>query len=266
MKAGIRFIVNTYVGKDLMLDDLLASGFDAVFIGIGAELDASMHIPGEDLPGVYKAAEFLIRANVEPDKLPADLRGKPEIGERVVVIGGGDTSSDCLRTSLRLGVKELTCVYRRTFDLMPGSKKDRGLAREEGAKYLFETQPVRFIAGENGKLAAIECVKMQLGEPDARGRRRPVPIPNSNFTFPVDTAVMAVGFFAYPAIGETTPGLVTHDEGLIIANPETGVTSRSEIYAGGDAVNGPDLVVTAVADGQRAAKAIDEYLRSIDQR
>ena len=146
--SGIHFITDTYIGKDVTVDDLLSGGYDAVFIGVGAGLDAQMQVPGEDIPGVYSSSEFLIRANVEPDRLPEGMKKEPlEVGPKVVVIGGGDTASDCLRTSIRMGITDLTCIYRRSFDLMPGSKKDRNLAREEGAKYLFQTQPLRFIAG-----------------------------------------------------------------------------------------------------------------------
>jgi glutamate synthase (NADPH) small chain len=261
-ECGIHFVTDTYIGKDISVDDLLSGGFGAVFIGVGAGLDAQMEIPGEEIAGVFSSSEFLMRANVEPERLPGEIEKAPlKIGPRVVVIGGGDTASDCLRTSIRLGITDLTCIYRRTLELMPGSKKDRTLAREEGAKYLFQTQPIRFIAGEDGKLAAIECIKMQPDEPDARGRRKPVPVPDSEFTLPVDTAVLALGFFPYKTITETTPGLNVTKNGLIVVDERTGATSKAGVFAGGDIVNGPDLVVTAAADGQRAAAGIDEYLR-----
>ncbi len=180
----------------------------------------------------------------------------------MAVIGGGDTASDCLRTAVRLDTEEVSCLYRRTENEMPGSKKDRGLAREEGAQYQFLTQPVRFIAGEDGRLAQIECIRMELGEPDAKGRRRPVPIADSNFILEADTAVLALGYWPDPIIGETTPELKTHKYGLIVADPETGATSRPGVFAGGDDVTGPDLVVTATAAGRRSAAAIHRFLQN----
>lgn len=260
--AGVKFVGNTYIGKDKTIDDLFADGFDAIFIGVGTGVDAPMEVPGEDLPGVYKATEFLMRANVDLELLLPELRSRPIIGRKVVVIGGGDTASDCLRTALRLGAEEVTCLYRRTEKEMPGGRKDRQLARQEGAKYQFLTQPLRFIAGDNGHLAQIECIRMQLGEPDAKGRRKPIPIEGSNFIVEADTAILALGYWPDPILGETTPGLETRNWGLIVVDPQTGATSRPGVYAGGDAVTGPDLVVTAMAAGRRAAAAIDAYLRS----
>lgn len=263
-RAGVRFVGNTYIGKDKTIDDLFAEGYQAVFIGVGTGIDAPMEVPGEDLPGVYKATEFLIRANVEPDLLPAELHERPTIGRKVAVIGGGDTASDCLRTALRMGAEEVTCLYRRTEKEMPGGRKDRKLAREEGAKYQFLTQPVRFIAGPDGNLAQIECIRMELGEEDARGRRKPVPIEGSNFIVEADTAILALGYWPDPVIGETTPDLETRKWGLIVTDSQTGATSRPGVYAGGDAVTGPDLVVTAMVAGRKAAAHIEAYLRQLD--
>ena len=259
-RAGAKFIPNTYIGKEKTVDELFAEGYAAVFIGVGSEIDAPMEVEGEDLPGVYKATEFLIRGNVDLELLPKDLESRPEIGNKVVVIGGGDTASDCLRTALRLGADEVTCLYRRTEKEMPGGRKDRKLAREEGAHYQFLTQPVRFIAGNDGKLAQVECIRMELGEPDAKGRRRPLPIEGSNFIVEADTAILALGYWPDPVIGDTTPDLETHKWGLVVADRETGATSRPGVYAGGDGVTGPDLVVTAMVAGRKAARAIHEYL------
>jgi len=259
-RAGVEYVGSTTIGKDRTIDDLLAEGYDAVYVGVGTGIDAPMNIPGEDLPGVYKATEFLMRANVALDLLPAGMQGRPEVGRKVVVIGGGDTASDCLRSAIRLGAEEVTCLYRRTEKEMPGGKKDRELAREEGAKYQFLTQPVRFIAGPDGRLAQVECIRMELGEPDEKGRRRPVPIEGSNFIVEADTAVLALGYWPDPVIGETTPGLETRKWGLIVVDPETGATTRPEVFAGGAAVPGPDLVVTAMVAGRRAAAGINAYL------
>jgi glutamate synthase (NADPH/NADH) small chain len=259
--AGAEFVFNTYIGKDKSIDDLFNEGYQAVFVGVGSEVDAPMEVPGEDLPGVYKATEFLARCNVDIDLLPEVWRSRPEVGKKVVVIGGGDTATDCLRTTTRLGADEVTCLYRRTIKEMPGNAKDRELALEEGAHYQFLTQPVRFIANESGHLAQVECIRMQLGEPDAKGRRKPVPVEGSNFIVEADTAVLGLGFWPDPIIGETTPGLQTHKYGLVIADHETGATSRPGVFAGGDGVTGPDLVVTAMVAGRKAAASIDKYLR-----
>jgi len=261
-KAGVKFVGNTYIGKDKSIDDLFKEGFDAVFVGVGVGIDAKMEVSGEDLPGVYEATDFLMRGNMDLNLLPEDKRERPRIGKRVAIIGGGDTASDCLRTALRIGAEQVICLYRRTEKEMPGGKKDRQMAKEEGAQYRFLTQPVKFIAGEDGQLAAIECIEMKLGEPDAKGRRKPLPIEGSNFSIAVDTAIKALGYWPDPVIGESTPGLETHDWGMIsVVDKESGATSRAGVFAGGDVVSGPDLVVTAMVGGRKAAKAIDEYLR-----
>jgi glutamate synthase (NADPH/NADH) small chain len=263
-RAGVKFVPNTYIGRDKTIDQLFEEGFEAVFIGVGSEVDAKMEdTPGTDLPGVYEATDFLIRANVDHKLLPEEMRKPLEVGRRVAVIGGGDTASDCLRTALRLGADEVTCLYRRTEKEMPGGKKDRQMAKDEGAKYRFLTQPVKFIPGADGKLAAVECIEMKLGEPDAKGRRKPVPVEGSNFSIAVDTVILALGYWPDPIIGKTTPDLETHDWGLIaVKDRNTGATSREGVFSGGDCVTGPDLVVTAMAAGRNAAHAIDEYVRN----
>jgi len=261
-RAGVELVPETYIGKDKTIDDLIAEGYEAVFVGVGVGVDAPMEVPGEDLPGVMKATEFLIRCCLDDEQLlPRQLRGRPEIGSKLVVIGGGDTASDCLRTALRLGAKEVTCLYRRTEKEMPGGRHDRELAKEEGARYEYLTQPVRFIAGEDGHLKALECIRMELGEPDKSGRRRPVPIEGTNFIVEADTAVLALGYWPDPVIGESTPGLETRNWGLIVTDSNTGATSRPGVFAGGDVVTGPDLVVTAMVAGRKAATAIDAYLK-----
>jgi glutamate synthase (NADPH/NADH) small chain len=212
---------------------------------VGTTVDASMNIPGEKLPGIYKATDFLIRANVDMDLLPHEMCSRPDVGKKVVVIGAGDTSSDCLRTALRMNADEVTCLYRRSEAEMPGGYKDRMMAIEEGAKYHFLTQPVRFIAGANGHLAQIECVRTQLG---------------SNFIIEADTAVMAIGYKPDTVIQDTTPGIQTQDSGLLITDENTGATHRRGIFGGGDMVTGPHLVVTAMVAGRKAAAAIDRYL------
>jgi glutamate synthase (NADPH/NADH) small chain len=259
-KAGVEFVMNTRIGGEKSIDDLFEEGYEAVFVGVGTGVDATMKVPGIDLPGVYQATEFLIRGNVAPELLPEGTDPKLEIGDRVAVIGGGDTASDCLRTALRLGAKEVTCLYRRTEAEMPGNADDRKLTREEGAKYRFLTQPIRYIEGPDGRVSAVECLQCELGEPDESGRRRPIPIEGSNFTVPVDTVVLALGYWPDETIGKTTPDLETHDWGLISVDADTMETTREGVFAGGDAVTGPDLVVTAMVAGRTAARSIDEYL------
>ena len=261
-RAGVEFVSETYIGKDKTIDDLITEGYEAVFVGVGVGVDAPMEVPGEELPGVMKATEFLIRCCLDDEQLlPRQMRGRPEIGSKLVVIGGGDKGSACLRTALRLGAKEVTCLYRRTEKEMPGGRHDRELAKEEGARYEYLTQPVRFIAGEDGRLKALECIRMELGEPDKSGRRRPVPIEGTNFIVEADTAVLALGYWPDPVIGESTPGLETRNWGLIVTDAATGATSRPGVFAGGDVVTGPDLVVTAMVAGRNVAAAIDAYLK-----
>ena len=259
-RAGVEFVYNTFIGKDITIDQLFENGYEAVFIGVGAEIDAPMKAPGVDLSGVYMATDFLIRCNLDGELLPPDMDGKPDIKGKVAVIGGGDTAADCLRTALRMGADEVTCLYRRTEKEMPGGLHDRELAREEGANYEFLTQPVRFIPGDDGNLAQIECLHMELGEPDDSGRRRPVPIEGSEFIVEANVAVLALGYWPDTTIGDSTPDLDTHNWGLIVVDPETGATSRPGVFAGGDGVTGPDLVVTAMVAGRKAAQGIHSYL------
>lgn len=258
--AGVEFVFDTRVGKDKTIDDLAADGYNAFFVGVGANVDAPLDAPGVELPGIYQATDFLVRANVAPKLLPPEKRQRPSVGRKVAVVGGGDTASDCLRTALRMGAEEVTCLYRRTEAEMPGGPHDRELARQEGARYRFLTQPVRFVEGPDGRVSAVECLQCELGEPDSSGRRRPVPIEGSNFMVQADTVILALGYWPDPLIGKTTSGLETQKYGLILADSETGATSRPGLYAGGDAVSGPDLVVTAMRAGRKAAAAIHDYL------
>lgn len=258
--AGVEFNPNTYIGKDKTIDELFSEGYNAVFVGVGVGVDAPMRAEGEDLPGVIKATDFLMLANVPTEILPANMQNPFQIGKRVFVIGGGDTASDCLRTAVRMGSEHVVCLYRRTESEMPGNSHDRELAQEEGAKFEFLTQPTRFIPGENGRVAKIECVRMQLGEPDKSGRPRPIPIEGSNFIVEADTVIKAIGYWPDETIGATTDGLETYNWGLIVIDPETGVTSRPGVFAGGDIATGPDMVVTAMVAGRKAAQSIDKYL------
>ena len=261
-RAGARLVTRTTIGKEKTIDDLFEEGFHAVYISVGTGMDVEINVPGSVLDGIYFAGSFLARANARQAGIPVN-GGELKIGERVIVVGGGDTASDCLRTSLRLGASEVTCLYRRTEAEMPGGEKDRLRAIEEGAKYRYLTQPIRFIGGADNQVTAVECLQCELGEPDESGRRRPIPIEGSNFTVEADTVVLALGYWPDPLLGETTPELDTTKWGLILAHPETGETSRPGVFAGGDAVSGPDLVVTAMRDGRQAAAAIHEYLEAL---
>jgi glutamate synthase (NADPH/NADH) small chain len=185
-----------------------------------------------------------------------------DLGKKVVVIGGGDTASDALRSSLRLGAEEVTCLYRRTLREVPGGAKDREMTSEEGANFQFLTQPIKFIPGDDGRLAGVECLRMELGAPDDSGRRRPIKVVGSNFIVEADTAVLALGYWPDETISKSTPNLETHDWGLITADYKTGATSLPGVYAGGDAATGPDLVVTAMMAGRKAAVSIDEYIQN----
>jgi glutamate synthase (NADPH/NADH) small chain len=249
------------VGPTITVEKLFAGGYDAVFLGLGTTVDMAMDVPGADLPGIYKATDFLVRANVEKDLLPREMCARPEIGAKVAVIGGGDTASDCLRTALRMGARDVFCLYRRSEAEMPGGHKDRAMAVEEGAKYHFLTQPVRFIAGPDGRLAQIECVRTVLGEPDASGRRAFSIVEGSNFVLDADTAIFAIGYKPDPIISSTTPGIQTSSGGLLLlADKLTGATHRKGVFTGGDIVTGPQLVVNAMVAGRKAAAAIDRYL------
>ncbi|WP_119069602.1 NAD(P)-dependent oxidoreductase [Aggregatilinea lenta] len=265
---GIQFVANTRIGQDIPLQQL-ADTFDAVFVGTGASVDSPPRWDGADLHGVYTATEFLIRCNVPVDLQPPALaaKGLPDVGHHVFVIGGGDTAMDCVRSALRLqhalGYSlDVACAYRRTEAEMPGSKSERVNAQEEGAKFDWLTAPVRFIGDEQGTLTGIEFVRMTLGEPDESGRRRPVPLEGSEFVAPADTVVLALGYTPDSLLGETTPSLTTTRWGLIVIDPVTGKTSLPNVWAGGDAVTGPELVGTAIDSALHAAQSITEYLRA----
>jgi glutamate synthase (NADPH/NADH) small chain len=260
-EAGVRFITNTRIGDQITVDDLQRD-YDAIFLGTGAGVEANMNIPGEDLENVYTSTDFLIRANVPPYLLPADKRIKPYIGKKVAVIGGGDTAVDCARTSIRLGAEEVTIVYRRTEVEMPGNRAERYTCLEEGVKIEYQQAPVEYIGDENGKVKAMKVIKMELGEPDRSGRRRPVPIEGSEFIQEIDAVALAVGYWPDPLLGEKTPNLQTHKWGLIRTDENSGATSREGVFAAGDNVHGPDLVITAIRDAHRAAESIHAYLNS----
>ena len=264
-KLGVKFVCNTYVGKDITIDSMLAGEFDAVFVGTGAGVGNQMEIEGENLQGVYSATEFLVRGNLKPDQLPAQYREVLPKLKNVVVIGGGDTSMDCVRTAIRLGAENVGCVYRRTETEMLGRGEERKNAREEGVKFEMLTLPTRIIGDESGRVVSVECQRMELGEPDDSGRRRPIPLAGSEFIIPADAVAIAIGYGADPLVPQTTSGLRSDRKALIQVD-QSGRTSRPGVFAGGDNVNGADLVVTALADGRAAAEAIVEYLATLPPR
>jgi glutamate synthase (NADPH) small chain len=259
-QMGVQFRQNVTVGVDITVDQLFGQGFDVVFLGQGAPTGSKLGIGGEDLPGIYEATDFLVRGNRPPEEWSAQMTEPVEPGPRVVVIGGGDTSMDCVRTARRLGAEEVVCVYRRTEAEMKGREEERVHARQENVKFQFLTIPLRFIAGADGRVAGVECARMELGEPDESGRRRPIQVPNSEFVIEAMTIVIAIGYRSEPFVAQATPGLRTDRDGLIITERRTGQTSRGHVFAGGDNVNGADLVVTALADARRAALAIHDFL------
>jgi glutamate synthase (NADPH/NADH) small chain len=262
---GTTFVCNTWVGREFTVDDMLASGFDAVFLGTGAGVGNRLEIEGEKLRGVYEATDFLVRGNLQPDQLPPNQREPLRTPQKVVVIGGGDTSMDCVRTAVRLRAEEVTCVYRRTEAEMLGRGEERKNAREEGVRFEMLTLPLRFLGDEAGNVVAVECQRMELGEPDESGRRRPVAVKGSEFLLEADTVAIAIGYAADPLIPATASGIKADNKALIAIDPE-GRTSRPGVFAGGDNVNGADLVVTALADGRRAASAIAAYLETLKAR
>lgn len=262
-RMGIEFVCNTVIGKDVTVDQMMnEQGYDAVFLGTGAPVGGQMRIEGEDLGNVHQATEWLVRGNLEPEQLPEAMRQPLDAtGKNVLVVGGGDTSMDCVRTAVRLGAAKVTCMYRRTEAEQKGREEERKHAREEGVDFNYLTVPVRF-TGENGVVNAAQCERMQLGKPDESGRRSPVPIKGSEFTLPVDIVVLAIGYSPDELMERTTPGLRTTSWKTVRVD-EDFQTTREGVFAGGDNVNGADLVVTAMADGRRAAIAIDNYLKGL---
>lgn len=257
---GVKFVCNYRVGKDRPVDTFLKDhGFDLVFLGYGAVKGGVMKIEGEELKHVYQATEYLVRGNLPPELLPEHWRDaanpKPHAGDVTLVIGGGDTAMDCVRTARRLNPSsKVYCVYRRSEVEMPGRYEERVNAIEEGVQFEWLTAPVRLLGDGRGEVVAAECIRMKLGSPDAKGRRSPVPIEDSNFTLPCNTVVLAIGYNPETEIPESTPDLKMTKWGtILVEDEETGRTSREDLYAAGDNVRGADLVVTAVAAARKAA-------------
>ncbi|MEO0072590.1 MAG: NADPH-dependent glutamate synthase [candidate division WOR-3 bacterium] len=260
-QLGVKIITSFVVGQTKTVDELLQE-FDAVFIGTGAGLPWFMNIPGEHLNGIYSANEYLVRTNLMKAYLFPEYDTPIVRGRRVAVIGGGNVAMDAARTALRLGAETSTIVYRRSRKEMPAREEEIVHAEEEGVRFEFLTLPVRYYGTEDGWVKEIECVRMELGEPDASGRRRPIVIPNSEFRIPVDTVVVAIGQSPNPLIPKTTPGLEIGKHGNIMADEKTGKTTKKGVFAGGDIVTGAATVILAMGAGRIAARACDEYLKT----
>lgn len=260
-EMGIEFRLNTEVGKDITMEELLRD-YDAVFMGMGTYTYMKGGFPGEDLPGVYDALPFLVsnvNRNLGFEKNPADFISVK--GKRVVVLGGGDTAMDCNRTSIRQGASSVTCAYRRDEENMPGSKREVANAKEEGVQFFYNRQPVEVVG--NGKVEGVKVVTTQLGEPDAKGRRSPVVVPGSEEILPADVVLIAFGFRPSPQPWFETNGVKTNDWGGVIAPEHQQFkfqTTNPKVFAGGDMVRGSDLVVTAIWEGREAAQGILDYL------
>ncbi|MEW5899643.1 MAG: NADPH-dependent glutamate synthase, partial [Bacillota bacterium] len=260
-ELGVDIQVNSVVGKFATVDELMErEGFDAVFIGTGAGLPYFMQIPGENACGVYSANEFLTRVNLMKAYLFPSYDTPIKIGSKVAVLGGGNVAMDAARTALRLGAEESWIVYRRSHAEMPARREEVEHAEEEGVKFAFLTSPTRILYNEDYWVTGMECLRYELGEPDASGRRSPVPIQGSEFIMDVDTVVVAIGQGPNPLVPRTTSGLDVTRKGNIVADRETGATSKPGVYAGGDVVTGAATVILAMGAGKTAARSIHSYL------
>ena len=256
---GVEVRTNMRVGHDVDFT-ALTTEFDAVFVGIGAQTATSLGIPGEDAAHVLTATNFLVRCNLLPEELPEAMRQPLGSPQRVVVVGGGDTSMDCVRSARRLGAEDVTLVYRRTEAEMQGRTEERMHATEEGVHFEYLAAPLAVLLGDAGEARGLRCQRMVLGPPDDTGRRRPEAVPDSEFDIPADLVVVAIGYGVDDEWGEAAPDMVRDRWARIVADPDSLATNLPGVFAGGDDVNGADLVVTALADGHRAADAIHAYL------
>lgn len=260
VRLGVKIVTDVIVGRTVTIDSLMDEmGFKAVFVGTGAGLPKFMGIPGENLCGVFSANEFLTRNNLMC-AWRDDYLTPIHAGRKVCVVGGGNVAMDAARTALRLGA-EVHIVYRRTEAELPARREEVHHAKDEGIVFDLLTNPVEIVGDERGWVKALRCIRMELGEPDASGRRSPVPIEGSEFEVEADTVIMALGTSSNPLISRTTPGLETNRRGGLVAD-ESGATTRPGVFAGGDAVTGAATVILAMGAGRKAARAIDEYLRT----
>ncbi len=261
-KLGVEIQNNMVVGKIVSIDELFRQGYDAVFIGSGAGLPAFMKIPGESLNGVMSANEFLTRINLMKAYRFPECDTPVKVGRRVAVVGGGNVAMDAARCAIRMGAEKVYIVYRRSEDEMPARQEEVHHAKEEGIEFRLLTNPVRILGTDDGWVKGLECIEMELGEPDASGRRRPVEKQGSEHVIEVETVIMSIGTTPNPLIADTTNGLELTRHGGIVADEATGRTSREGVFAGGDIVTGAATVIQAMGAGKKAASAIDEYIRT----
>lgn len=260
---GVKINTDMVIGKVLSVDELLnEEGFDAVFIGTGAGLPSFMKIDGESLNGVYSANEFLTRVNLMKAYRFPEYDTPIYMGKNVVVVGGGNVAMDAARVAKRLGADNVSIVYRRSEEEMPARREEVLHAKEEGIDFKLLCNPTRVLGSEDGWAEKVECIRMELGEPDASGRRRPVAVEGSEFTIDAEVVVIAIGQTPNPLIKNTTPDLETNQRGCIVAKDESGATTKTGVWAGGDAVTGAATVILAMGAGKSAAEAIDEYLKN----
>lgn len=264
-KLGVKITLNALIGRLFTIDDLFQKGFQAVFIGTGAGLPKFMNIPGENLNGVYSANEFLIRVNLMKAYKFPKYKTPLGIGKKVAVIGGGNVALDAARSARRLGTEQVYIIYRRGENEMPAREEEILNANEEGIEFKFLTSPTKIIGDEQGHVKAIEYITMELSEPDASGRRQPLPIKGSETTMDVDTVILAIGRTPNPIIQSTTKGLKTIADGIILVDRKTGKTSLNAVYAGGDIATGKATVIRAMESGKIAARSIHEYLTKTTQ-
>ena len=261
-KLGAEVLINAVVGKLFTVDELLnEKGYDAVFIGTGAGLPLFLGIPGENLNGIYSANEFLTRANLMKAYLFPEYDTPIRVGKNVAVFGGGNVAMDSARVALRLGAEKVYLVYRRSEAEMPARKAEVHHAHEEGIIFTLLTNPLRFIDDGEGNVSGVECIKMELGEPDASGRRKPIPVKGSEFTLDIDVGIISLGTRSNPLLLNTLKDLKLSKKDYIIADEETGMTSKKGVFAGGDIVTGSATVILAMGAGRKAATAINDYLK-----
>ena len=258
---GVDIKLDSVIGKIATVDEIMADGYDAVFLGTGAGLPMFLHIPGENYNGIYSANEFLTRVNLMKAYLFPEYDTPLRVGKRVAVIGGGNVAMDAARCSVRLGAQEVYIVYRRSRTEMPARREEVENAEEEGVIFKFLTNPEKFYGDEKGWVKTMECVEMELGEPDASGRRSPVVKKGSEFKMDVDTVVVALGTTPNPLVPTTTKGLDTTKKGTVVAEEATGKTTKLGVWAGGDVVTGSATVISAMGAAKRAVASMDEYLK-----
>jgi len=263
---GVELYLDSTIGLLKTISELFNGGYDAVFIGSGAGLPNFLHVPGENLKGIYSANEFLIRTNLMKAYKFPEYDTPIRVGKKVGVVGAGNVAMDSARCALRLGAERVYIIYRRSRDEMPARAEEAENAEEEGIEFNLLTNPVRFIGNDRGFLEKVECVKQRLSEPDQSGRRRPEPIKGSEFTLEIDTAVIAIGQSPNPIIQQTTEGLQTTRHGTIVVNEESMQTTLTGVYAGGDVVSGAATVISAMGAGKKAAKAINDYITANHQK